>query len=434
VDIYCVEREDNNKPFKLSKNVQVFPVLRFKQTFPSSYKIAPYILWKIVEILNKQIKKHDVFYIHDADLNFYFLCNQKIPTIISLRDFLYPETLLGAFNFRRDKILVNSLHTLESLKYTVGNYLPEIEKRVELIENGINLNLFRKVKPTKIFNLIEGKINKEDKIILFPHRPDPFKGIYQLLSIINKLKFNKKLSNIKLLIPRYIDEEVTKDLEEHYQNIIKRAKELGISENILFHKWVPYELMPEYYSLGDLTFSIGNFIEAFGSNVGLESLACGTPVIMSLVGAQRYTLPEGIVYKVAYGDEQEITRISNKILTSDTNLDYIKIRGFIKSNFSHNKMLKKYERVITNTEIMSPLEIKFLDLNFKKDSLAIAPWAYLTKFGIYSDYEYKYHKISKNLRNLLNKDTTFSPKKIKIDELKKEIFKLYEKGIFVIAK
>jgi len=49
-----------------------------------------------------EIKKHDIFYIHDAGLNFNLLCNSEIPTIISLRDYLYPETLLGAFNFRRD--------------------------------------------------------------------------------------------------------------------------------------------------------------------------------------------------------------------------------------------------------------------------------------------------------------------------------------------
>lgn len=192
--------------------------------------------------------------------------------------------------------------------------------------------------------------------------------------------------------------------------------------------------MPEYYSLGDLTLSIGNFIEAFGSNVGLESLACGTPVIMSLVGAQRYTLPEGITYKVAYGDEQEITEIAHNVLTGKTNLDYIKIREFIRSKFSYIKMLKRYENVITNTQIMSSLKIKVLDLNFKKHQLTMAPWSYLTKFGIYSDYEYKYHKISNDLRNLLNKDTKFSLQEIKKCELKKEISELCEKGIFVIAK
>ena len=434
VNIYCVERDDNNKPFQLSKNVWVFPILKFKQTFPSSYKTAPYNLWKIIDILNEQIKKHDAFYIHDAGLNFYHLCNQKIPTVISLRDFIYPETLLGAFNFRRDKIIVNSLHTLESLKYTVGNYLPKIEKRVKLIENGINLNLFKKVKPKRIFKLINKKITKEDKIVLYPHRPDPSKGIYQSLKVIHKLKLEKGLSNIKLLIPHYIDEEVTKDLEDHYKNIIKKSEELGIRENIIFHKWIPYELMPEYYSLGDLTLSIGNFIEAFGSNVGLESLACGTPVIISLVGGQRYTLPEGIVPKVPYDDEKDIVEIVYRILTKKDSLDYVKMREFIRSKFPYDKMLKRYEKFITNAKIMSPLKITFLNLRVNKKPLIIAPWACLTKFGIYSDYEYKHYQISKNLRKILNKSIKFSLKEIKNVKTRKEVLNLYMKGIFVIEK
>jgi len=434
VNIYCVEREDNNKPFQLSKNVQVFPVLKFKQTFPSSYKTAPYNLWRIIDILNEQIKKHDVFYIHDAGLNFYYLCNQKIPTVISLRDFLYPETLLGAFNFRRDKIIVNSLYTLKSLKYSVGNYLPEIEKRIELIENGINLKLFRKVKPQKILGLIDGKINKNDKIILYPHRPDPSKGIYQLLKVIHKLKLKKGLSNIKLLIPRYVDEKVTKDLEDYYKTIIQKSEELGIKENIVFHEWIPYELMPEYYSLGNLTLSIGNFIEAFGSNVGLESLACGTPVIMSLVGAQRYTLSEEIVPKVPYGDEKSIVEIAYKILIKKNNLDYIKIRQFIESKFSYDKMLKKYGEVIICAKFTRPLKINFLKPKIDERSLTIAPWACLTKFGVYNDYEYKYYQISKNLRELLDKNIKISLKEIKNVQIKKEIINLYKKGIFVLER
>ena len=434
VNIYCVERDDNNKPFQLSENVRIFPVLKFKQTFPSSYKTAPYDLWKIINILNKQIKKHDIFYIHDADLNFYYLCNQKIPTVISLRDFLYPETLLGAFNFRRDKIIVNSQHTLKSLRYTIGNYLPEIEKRVELIENGINLNLFKKVKHKRILKLIDGKINKNDKVVLYPHRPDPSKGIYQALKAIHKLKVEKGLINIKLLIPRYVDEEVTKDLENYYKNIIQESEKLGIRKNIIFHKWVPYGLMPEYYSLGDLTLSIGNFIEAFGSNVGLESLACGKPVIMSLVGAQKDTLPEGIVHKVPYDSEKDIVETAYKILTKKDNLNYIKIREFIESKFSYDKMLKKYEEVITNAKIMHPLEIKFVKSKIVKKELIMAPWACLTKFGIYSDYEYKYHRISKNLRMWLNKNANLFLKDIKDIKIKREIIDLYEKGIFVIEK
>ena len=242
------------------------------------------------------------------------------------------------------------------------------------------------------------------------------------------------MKNIKLLIPHYMDEEVTSDLDEHYNNIKNISKKLGIEKNILFHKWVPYELMPEYYSLGNLTLSIGNFIEAFGSNIGLESLACGTPVIMSLVGAQRYTLPEGIFPRVAYDDLDEVVKISKKILLDKNAFDLKKMRNFIERNFSHNLMLKKYEKIIVSSKISKPLEIKFTELNIKKSKLIIAPWCYLTKFGIYSDYEYKYYKINGNLIKFLMENEKFYLKDIRNNKMKKEITKLYEGGVLVLVK
>jgi glycosyltransferase involved in cell wall biosynthesis len=434
IDIYCVERKDNKEIFKLGKNVTVYPKLKFKETFPSSYKTSPYNLWKIIETLNDEIKKHDVLYIHDAGLNFNLLCNSDIPTIISLRDFLYPETLLGAFNFRRDKIIVNSLHTLESLKYTVGNYNPDIEKRVKLIENGINLNLFKKTKPNKIFNLIEGKINKEDKIILYPHRPDPSKGIYQAIELVRRLVFDESIKNIKILIPRYIDEDVNNDLTPYYNKIKEIGKKLNIEKNILFHKWVPYELMPEYYSLGDLTLSIGNFIEAFGSNVGLESLSCGTPVIMSLVGGQRYTLPENLIPKVPYDDLDKTKKIAKNILLKKDKFDAIKIRKFIKTKFSYEKMLKEYEMIFQNTNISKPLPIKFPKIKIKKSNFIISPWCCLTDLGIYNDYEYRYYSLSKELTEILRNNKKISFNDLKDKKIREEVMSLFDKGIFVNKK
>ncbi len=434
VDIYCVERKDNHEIFVLGKNVTVYPKLKFKETFPSSYKTSPYNLWKIMETLNNEIKKHDIFYIHDAGLNFNLLCNQDIPTIISLRDYLYPETLLGAFNFRRDKIIVNSLHTLGSLRYTIGNYIPDIEKRVKIIENGINLNLFKKTKPNKIFNLIEGKINKEDKIILYPHRPDPSKGIYQALELIRRLVFDEGIKNIKILIPRYIDEDVNNDLTPHYNKIKEIGKKLNIEKNVLFHKWIPYGLMPEYYSLGNLTLSIGNFIEAFGSNVGLESLSCGTPAIMSLVGGQRYTLPDNILPKIPYDDLDETTKIARDILLKKKRIDIRRMRNFIKKKFSYEKMLKEYERVFKNTKISKPLTIKFSKVDMQKSNLIISPWCCLTSLGIYNDYEYRYFHISKKLSEILKEKKEFSFKDIKDESIKEEVANLFDKGIFVSNK
>jgi glycosyltransferase involved in cell wall biosynthesis len=426
VDIFCVRRDDNKEVFSLSKNVTVYPILKFKQTFPSSYKTSPFNLYQIIKVLKEEIDKHDVFYIHDAGLNLTFLCNQSIPTVISLRDFLYPETLLGAFNFRRDKIIVNSLHTLNSLKKTVGNYLPGIENRVEFVNNGINLEIFKRKTPNNIARLLESELNDEDLKIIYPHRPDPSKGIYQTLEIVRRLKFNKGLKNIKLLIPHYIDEEISNDLSSHYENIKKIAEKKGISENLVFHKWIPYELMPEYYSLGDLTLSIGNFIEAFGSNVGLESLSCDTPVIMSLVGAQRTTLPDNIIPKVPYDDLDSVEEIAYKILTKKQTFNFKEIREFISNNFSHKKMLSKYEEIICKCKMLPPLEFNF---NQENKFASISPWCYLTEKGIYDDYCYGYHRISQELRN------KFRDNQIDIDHsemnesLRKEVERLKELGV-----
>ena len=64
----------------------------------------------------------------------------------------------------------------------------------------------------------------------------------------------------------------------------------------------------------------------------------------------------------------------------------------------------------------------------------MAPWTCLTKLGVYSDYEYKYYPISKNLRDLLNKNKRLFLKEIKNIKIKREIMDFYESGILVIEK
>jgi glycosyltransferase involved in cell wall biosynthesis len=426
VDIYCVKREDNLEIFELGTNVKVYPVMEFKQTFPLPYKTSPFNLYKIIKILKEQIDKHDVFYIHDGGLNFTFLCNQEIPTVISLRDFLYQETLVGAFNFRRDQLIVNSKHSFDCLKYTVGNYLPQLEERINLIENGIDIDLFKYKTPNKILSLMEKEIKEKDLIVIYPHRPDPSKGINQVLELITRLKFKRGLEHIKLLIPKYIDENVSNDLDEHYENILKIAKEKNIDENIIFHQWVPYELMPEYYSLGKLTLSIGNFIEAFGSNVALESFSCGTPVIMSRVGAQRTTLPEKIIPKIDFGDLDSAEEIAYKILMNQINFDTESMRDFISKNFSHQKMLESYEKIICNAKITPLLKMDFLQKNIDYAKVKIAPWCVLTKKGIYNDYLYGYTEVSKEVQAFLKAPSS------NIEESLKEKIRCLMDGGFLV--
>src|SRR3989339_1880244 len=94
VQILCNRRRDNKDTFMLGENVTVKPILQFKETFPEAYNAPPYKLAFSREIIKNHVTKSDVVYMHDAGILFHDIFDD-VPLVISPRDFLYPETLLG---------------------------------------------------------------------------------------------------------------------------------------------------------------------------------------------------------------------------------------------------------------------------------------------------------------------------------------------------
>jgi len=409
VNIYCVERRDNAEPFALGPNVTVWPHLRFKETFPSSYKAAPHDLSDIAVLLHSEIQKHDVFYIHDSGMNFSFLCEQRLPTVLSLRDFIYPETLVGAFNFSRDRIIVNSDMTKDCVRCTVGRFLPGVTERIRVIPNGIDTSRFSRTRIETICDLIGLGVEPRDHILLCPHRPESRKGVFEALDLVARLRNRHGMLGVKLLIPDYVDRPLNRDLEGHCTRIETSARELGVSENVVLHRWVPHQLMPEYYSLGSVTLCLGNFIEAFGPNVCLESLACGTPVVLSRVGAQRTTLPEGITPKVDYGDLDTVERVvMDLLLRRELVFDEHAAREFVEKHFAYEKMLSAYEEALCSVQVLPGLERFPERAASTHPRYSLAPWCCMTGRGVYHDYHYGYEQIDAAVRTLLAVRQSFS--------------------------
>src|SRR5688500_6105963 len=90
--------------------------------------------------------------------------------------------------------------------------------------------------------------------------------------------------------PPWIDLKLAPDVAPFYDELEQQIKNRGLSEHFIFHEWVPEDRMPEYYSLGRVTLSLGSYVETFG-NVAYESLGCGTPAIVARVGPNRDLLP-----------------------------------------------------------------------------------------------------------------------------------------------
>jgi glycosyltransferase involved in cell wall biosynthesis len=391
VNVYCTSRPDNTHPFQLASGVYVSPTLEFKPTYPEPYYAPPFRLASVVSQLGSALEQADVFYIHDGELVYHFLY-RDIPTVVSFRDFVYPDTLAGAFSFRRDALILSSEYVARCVNDAFAMFCPEVRSRMNVIPNGIDLDMFRPGRGDEIADLIDvphGSIN-----LLYPHRPDPRKGIFECLEVLSRLR--PRLGHIgcrlKLLIPLWMDGDIATGSQHVYQTVYEhireRARALGVHDLLVFHPWVPMALMPAYYALGTATLCIGTFVEAFG-NVALESAACGTRPIVSRVAAHRTLLPDSVTTKVAPLDLDGVVEAIEDAIERPYAVD--DVRRTLASSHSYQSMLMSYERVITSTTLSDPLRESFRQDVANDDILDIPAWChYEPGRGYYNDYLHEY--------------------------------------------
>lgn len=403
VTILCTARKDNHKLFYLNPNVLVSPTLKFKETYPEPYYTAPYNLANIIVDIRRAVEGADVLYLHDGELIYHFLY-KDIPTVVSLRDFVYPDTLAGGLSFQRDLLVLNSEYVAGCVTDAFSAFRPGVAERIRLIPNGIDLDHFRPQATDqirKIINLPDGAIP-----IIYPHRPDPRKGIYEAVEAVAGLRrrLGSSGDQVRLLIPIWMDGKVALDSKHVYQTIYEevktRAANLGISDLIIFHPWISYDLMPQYYSLGRATLCLGNFVEAC-SNVSLEATACGSPCIVARVASHRHLLPEKFAMKVRHRDSDAAGEALQAAVENTFDTDAA--RDFIASKYSYVRMLAGYEEALTGTGILPPLQEDYATSLSGDQVLKLPTWCDYRDGRCYNDYQYGYDD-DPNLLSLLKRD------------------------------
>ena len=163
------------------------------------------------------------------------------------------------------------------------------------LPNGVDVRRFS-LKPRDERLAVELGIDGQ-RVVLFVgalDRAHYFKGVHQLLEAVQLLA----REDVSLIVVG------AGNLREEYR---QKAKELGLSERVIFPGFVPDDTLPDYYRLADVTVlpsvTAG---EAFGL-VLLESLACGTPVIASNLPGVRTVVADGVDgYLVAPGDSADL--------------------------------------------------------------------------------------------------------------------------------
>jgi glycosyltransferase involved in cell wall biosynthesis len=381
VEVVCARPVEPQESFTWSERVHVHPVLPFNLPFPQPYAISGAELALLLDRLTDFLVDADRFYIHDGE----FLIPdvyQHIPTIVSLRDNIYPESVLGSFITRYDELICVSPYSAAVVRATVGRFYPELDLRLHQVNNGIDFDRFHPVDASQLANEL-GVDPDEQVILLHPHRPEPGKGLPETIRVAEVLVHQLGIHNLRVLIPEWIGSMVSQGELSFYNEMMQLMVELDVRENFVFVPWIPAARMPELYNLGQATLCLGNIVEAFG-NVAYESLACGTPSVVSKTGVHRTLLPDDLIAKVDYGDIQAAAEKIVEIVRSDGQVNP-SMTTFIQANLDFNYQVEQYAQIITTAEKREPMP--FAKYRPEANSpFQIAPWCYLEQDRIYHDF------------------------------------------------
>jgi D-inositol-3-phosphate glycosyltransferase len=201
-----------------------------------------------------------------------------------------------------EKTLVKSCQrviapTEREKEYMIQHYdaLPET---ISIIPCGVNLDLFRSIEKEIARNHLG--FNGEE-IILFVGRVVPLKGIDKLLMAMTYLEERQKLRLVVI------------GGDDHCRDEVERLKALSeslqIHDSVTFLGLVDQEELPYFYSAADLCV-FPSYYESFGL-VGLESLACGTPVVATKVCGIENVIRQGETGYVVTDNAPH--RLANKI-------------------------------------------------------------------------------------------------------------------------
>ena len=186
---------------------------------------------------------------------------------------------------------------------------------IGVVPCGVNLDLFRPLDKAAARQRLG--FAQDESIVLYVGRFAPVKGIDRLMEAIAHLQHHRRL---RLVVVGGDGEGAPE-----YESFRRLARKLSIQDSVTFTGRIEQDGLSPYYSAADVL-AVPSHYESFGL-VALESLASGTPVVATKVGAMENILREGET-------------------------------GHVVKNGSPLLLAKRIERFISDSSGLSPHEIR----------------------------------------------------------------------------
>lgn len=209
------------------------------------------------------------------------------------------------------------------------------KKEVNIIPFGVDSNLFRPFKVEKLFG--------DDTTVIGCVKSLSFKyGIEYLLDAFSIIKEKIKDRKIKLLI---VGDGTLKN------QLVERARQLKIYQDVLFYGAVPHSKVPEIYNMIDIAV-FPSVWESFGVS-NLEAAACEVPQVASDIGGFKEIIKDGVTGFLV--DPENPEAIASKVIELINDDDLRKkigksARQYVMDNFEWNKnveqMIDEYHKIL----------------------------------------------------------------------------------------
>lgn len=186
-----------------------------------------------------------------------------------------------------DKIISTSTEEKNSL-IKESKAHPE---NIDVIYPGINQELFYPCDDKSVF--AETGYGERDHVLLYVGRIEPVKGLMSVIDSLDILKKKKAPLSGRLKLAVVGGGDKTRDFAQNPEicRIQKAVREKGLEDRVVFLGSKSQSELKKYYSMAD-ALVVPSLYESFGLVV-LESLACGTPVLVSQIGKMRTIVKEG---------------------------------------------------------------------------------------------------------------------------------------------
>lgn len=369
-------------------NVAVRPIPAPFASGPQAATASPVQSIRFVRSLRRICAESDIVYMHGsggggAYTGRHFVQLSGARVVTSVHDLVYDESIQSALETIRGPLVAVSEYLGHCLIDLTSALSHSRHVQVTVVNNGYN-----QATPARsaIDRVREGLGLAPDVIpILFPHRPDPLKGIDVALKSMAILQASVEPSvakRLKLLIPRKPGAE----FQAKYRAVTALAKQHGVREMVGMHRWLPLGDMPAYLALGSAVLCVGEFPESFG-NLQVEAVLAGTPPVLSRVGAQRSIFSDDLVRKVDPKDPQGVAQHLVDIIQTGERVD-TSIQQFARDAYGSRQMVDAYARILLDggeiTQTRSHGDSPLLDLDAR--TLSIPPWCANLRSGYWSDY------------------------------------------------